>query len=173
MKKLMLIAALAAASVGIVGCEPSDAMINTAMNLAGQTAGFFIRNSNMADQDKENVVKMVVNVKDKIPTGDQTITSLWSDFLEAEVDKLVQEEKIESKNVPYFDIAIQAVCEGLDFTIAKYPKIKESSEKLSAAIDSFIKGLQSGLLTSASKNVEVDKELYSHLKASCVRGMKK
>lgn len=168
LKKMIISAAAAVAAILMVGCDktPSVEKINAIATTIGRTAGYACELSKTKTSVKEGIAKVFDVVATVVPTNGQTFAEAWTPVIEVEVNKLVEEGKLDAAGAAVAKMALGVACDGIDYVFVKYPKAKDAKELMSAATAGFIAGYKSVVnLAAGADKPEIDEDAYKYLKS--------
>ena len=167
MKKLMVLFAAVAAL--LVGCDPklpTASEMETTAKAIGVAAGFVANQTKLDAGSKAAVVEVMTKVAEVVPASNQTFEEAWTPVAKEVVAKLVADGKLKEGQDVLVLAAFNVATKGLDYTFnVRYPKAKEVTELVNAAVRGFTTGFLTTFNTSAMKAApaEMDKEAYEYL----------
>jgi hypothetical protein len=169
LKNITMLVAMAAASIGIVGCDklPTPEKMTTISTAVGKAAGYACELSKTKPEVKEAILLVLDTAVKVVPTEGQTFTEAWTPIVDEEVKKLVDAGKLDDGAAAVVKTAMLAATEGIDYIFVKYPKARDVKELVSAAVDGFADGFKSvvKLRFAAGETPNVDEEAYKYIKA--------
>ena len=174
MKKTMMAAVAAIASMFIAGCkdEVTVEKITTVSTVIGRTAGYACELSKTKTEVKEGIAKVLDIVSTVVPTNGQTFVEAWTPVINTEIDKLVAEKKLDAAGAAVAKTALGVACQGIDYVFVKYPKAKNTKELVSAAVTGFVKGYKSVVTLAAGAKPEIDEDALKYLKSKMAASAK-
>ena len=169
MKKLFMIVAAAMMFI-FTGCDktlPSADQMETTSKAIGVAAGYVASQTKLDSDAKAAVVEIITKVSTSVPAKNQTFEEAWTPVAKEVVAKLVADGKLKSGQDVLVLAAVNVATKALDYEFnVRYPKAKEVTELVNAAVRGFTSGFLSTFnvgdnLKAAPANM--DKEAYEYL----------
>ena len=169
MKKIITSIIAAVMAVFITGCDKNltPERMTTISTVIGRTAGYTCELSKTKTEVKETIMKVLDISSEVVPTNGQTFAEAWTPVIDAEINKLVAEGKLDAAGAQVAKLALGVACDGIDYVFVKYPKAKEGKELVSAAVTGFISGYKSVVTLKAGGDgkIDIDEDAFKYLKA--------
>ena len=151
MKKLL---AVLCAALCIAGCDdvPSAEAVATLSGTLGASAGIVVK---LAKVDATTVASInnVLDIVDKVvPNQDQTFEQAWSAIVEEQVEKFLQEGKLNETQAKLVKLGLNAAIKGLDRLFEKKPEWKKYDQVVVGAVGGFISGFRGVIGGDESEN---------------------
>lgn len=168
MKKIITIV-LAAFAMLFTGCDPklpSVDQMETTSKAIGVAAGFVANQTKMDVEVKTAVTNIMVKVSATVPSKGQTFEEAWTPVAKDIVAKLTADGKLKPGQDVIVLAAFNVATKALDYEFnVRYPKAREVTELVSAAVRGFTDGFLSTFNTNTAKSVPagMDKEAYEYL----------
>lgn len=141
MKKLVMIGICLALSMAMVGCQTFDPVVakNVATITGSATALVALSTPAIATntQVKAAIYEVTKAVETIVPATNQTFAVAAPPVVDAVVNKMVAEKKLNAVYAPLVKDGCILVFDGIDLVLAKYPKIKNSTEDVNLVVKSF------------------------------------
>lgn len=158
--------------VTLLGCKtiPTVDKMYTTSRLIGTSAGMVVNMTTISTEAKAEVVKILNTVNTVIPGVDETFVSKWVPLAKVEIDKAVAAGEMDAGEGELTLSAFAVACKGLDYIFeVRYPKVKECTNLVEAAVNGFTVGFSSVINTlnlKATNTIDYDAEAYDYLKSS-------
>ena len=169
MKKLFMIVAAAMMFI-FTGCDktlPSADQMEATSKAIGVAAGYVASQTKLDADAKAAVVEVITKVSTSVPAKNQSFEEAWTPVAKEVVAKLVADGKLKSGQDVLVLAAVNVATKALDYEFnVRYPKAKEVTELVNAAVRGFTSGFLSTFnvgdtLKAAPANM--DKEAYEYL----------
>lgn len=163
MKKIIMIAIMALASIFIAGCNedlPTAERITSIATVAGRTAGYAVELAKTKAEVKQVILNVVDIASKTVPATNQTFTAAWTPIIDTELNKT----KFSDVDKAFAKTACLAACAGIDYVFEKCPKAKETKELMSAAIAGLTRGYKSSATLSVGLAPEIDNDVLAYIK---------
>lgn len=176
LKNITMLVAMAAASIGIVGCDklPTVERMTTISTVIGKTAGYACELSKTKTEVKEAIANVLDAVSKAVPVEGQTFVEAWSPLIDEELKKLVEAGKLDEASAHVAKLALSVACDGIDYVFVRYPKAKDVKELVSAAVVGFVGGYKSVVKMgfASAEKLDIDEDAYTYLKLRAVERAK-
>ncbi len=171
MKKIITSIVAAVMAMFIAGCNkdltPEKARV--VAKTIGTTAGYACELVKANPEVKEAVIKVIDIVSTVVPTNNQSYVEAWTPVIDAEIEKLVKEGKLNEASASVAKIALNIACEGIDYFFDENQKANEKKEIVNAAIAGFVEGFKSVISLKAEENIEIDEDAMKFFKSKLAK----
>lgn len=162
---------IALTTTTFVGCKtlPTVESVTGTSYAVGVSAAYVVNETKITDETRTAIANIMTEVKQYVPSTNQTFASAWTPIAERQVQTLVANGKINATQGAHalktFKIAIM----GMDYVIAvKYPKLREYAELIDIATTSFCDGFLNGLsqqnVMKSSATAILDEDALQYLR---------
>ena len=169
LKNITMLVAMAAASIGIVGCDklPTPEKMTTISTAVGKTAGYVCELTKTKPEVKEAIANVLDVVSKVVPAEGQTFAEAWTPLINEEVQKLVDAGKLDAAGAQVTKHALGVACDGIDYVFVRYPKAKGVKELVSAAVVGVVDGYKSVVKMgfASAEKLDIDEDAYKYLKS--------
>lgn len=158
----------------LTGCTslPTVEQMEKTAYTVGVTTGYVANETKMSNDTKNAVINIIGEVAKCTPDTNETFTVAWTPIATAYANKLLEEGKIDEGQKTLILGAFKVACTGLDYLFdVRYPKAREYTELVSAAVKGFSEGFLNvfkpadEVLQATKEPPAKDEELYKYLKA--------
>lgn len=174
MKRLM-IACIAAVAALLTGCKsvPTPEQAELMSKMIGVSAAAVANAVDIDNVARAEVAKIVAEVKDVVPSTNETFSSAWTPVATEHVQKLVDAKKITDAQATMIVLAFDVAMKGADYIFdVRYPEARQYANVVEAAAHGFCDGFLSTFNTSDAMSAtpvsnKMDDDAYIWLKHRC------